>query len=103
MVPRGLLWFAGALAAARIDCGTASSQAVGWGSCNMAAVLASPRKTPRQSDPRPDWQGLARQGPPLLSGNMAAVATVLHEGESRREMTPREREARWACEWWPPD
>jgi hypothetical protein len=69
----------------------------------MAATLASPPETPRQSEPLPNWQGPAHRDPKLLRGTIAAAVRPLRGVEPRREMTLLEREARWACEWWPPD
>jgi hypothetical protein len=50
-----------------------------------------------------DWQDLTRVESERCRGVIEAAVEVVREVESRREMTPLEREARWACEWWPPD
>lgn len=69
----------------------------------MAAPLASPLETPRQSEPALDWKGPMHRDSEHLSSAIAAAVEALHGMESRREATLRERETRWACEWWPPD
>ena len=69
----------------------------------MATPRTSPPKPLRRSESAQDRQGLTRANPERGGGVIAAAIKIVREVESRREMTRLEREARWACEWWPPD
>jgi hypothetical protein len=69
----------------------------------MATAQASPPAPPRQSVPAQGWQDPPRVEPERCEGVIAAAVEIVRGVGSRREMTRLEREARWACEWWPPD
>jgi hypothetical protein len=69
----------------------------------MATARASLPKPPGRSKPAQDRRGLPRADPERGGGAIAAAIEIVRAVESRREMTRLEREARWACEWWPPD
>jgi hypothetical protein len=69
----------------------------------MATAQASPPEPPRQPAPAQGRQDPNRVGSERRTDVIAAAVEVVREVETRREMTRLEREARWACEWWPPD
>jgi hypothetical protein len=69
----------------------------------MATARASPPEPPRRAEPAEGWQGLTRVGLERRTGVIAAAVEIVRGVGSRRELTRLEREARWACEWWPPD
>jgi hypothetical protein len=69
----------------------------------MATAQASPPEPLGQPAPARGRQDPTRAEPERRTGVIAAAVEIVRAVESRREVTRLEREARWACEWWPPD
>jgi hypothetical protein len=69
----------------------------------MATALALPPESLVQSESAPARPRPTHQGPTVPWHPIPATVPSLREVESGREVTLREREVTWACEWWPPD
>lgn len=69
----------------------------------MATTLAPSPQAPTPPEfASEDGHPRRRGREPSWSAITAPIGTVHGVGVSR-ELTQLEREARWACEWWPPD
>jgi hypothetical protein len=69
----------------------------------MTTALAPSREPARRAGVTVTRQPSTRLHPVTPYDARVALGSLLGEPVARRTPIPQSREARWACEWWPPE